>query len=57
MNCQGVAELSGINSLFQENIEIVNLLTQYGKSSEDNIFQSPLWIRAENIERIVRCSK
>ncbi len=48
MNFQGITATSEINELFKKNIELVNLQTQYGKSSEDNIFQSPLWIRAEN---------
>ncbi len=48
LNSQGIAEPSEINELFRKNIELVNLQTQYGKSSEDNMFQSPLWIRAEN---------
>lgn len=48
MNFRGVTTLSEINELFRCNIELVNLQTQNGKSSEDNIFQSPLWIRAEN---------
>ncbi len=48
MNSQGIIETAEINELFRQNIELVNLQTQYGKSSEDNIFQSPLWIRAEN---------
>ncbi len=48
MNFQGINDTSEINELFRKNIELVNLQTQYGKSSEDNIFQSPLWIRAEN---------
>lgn len=48
MNFQGINDTSEINDLFRKNIELVNLQTQNGKSSEDNIFQSPLWIRAEN---------
>ncbi len=48
MNSQGINDTSEINELFRNNIELVNLQTQHGKSSEDNIFQSPLWIRAEN---------
>ncbi len=48
MNLQGIINTSEINDLFRKNIELVNLQTQNGKSSEDNIFQSPLWIRAKN---------
>lgn len=48
LNLNGIAEPSEINDLFRKNIELVNLQTQCGDSSEDNIFQSPLWIRAEN---------
>ncbi len=48
MNSQDISDIAEINELFLKNIELVNLQTQHGKSSEDNIFQSPLWIRAEN---------
>lgn len=48
MNLHGIKDTSEINNLFRENIELVNLQTINGISSEDNIFQSPLWIRAKN---------
>ncbi len=48
MAYRGISEVENLNDIFKEMPRMADLVEVDGSKSEDNIFQSPLWIRAKN---------